>query len=109
MMITVYGAGDDLVVVDGCDGGDELPVADVAGRAVCWTGTFTCGNDQMLVSAIFDGCWHFAVGQVDESLPLPDWGNGTGQRHDTPYSAELRIDAPDGTRLAYTWPGPDGT
>jgi hypothetical protein len=27
----------------------------------------------MQVTCLYDGCWSFAVGQVDEEIPLPEW------------------------------------
>jgi hypothetical protein len=115
-MITIYGASDDLVEVDGCDGADEFYVASVPTGQVCWHGNLVAAGatEQVHVQALYDGCWHFSVGQVDEEVKLPrwplrfeqgdeDWGHlkaGPG------YSVVLLIDAPAGTRLANVWPEP---
>ncbi len=110
-MITIYGASDDLVEVEGCEGADEFNVYGNDGK-VHWRGDFvasdtTATSGQLRVYAIYDGCWHFSVGQVDEMILLPAWVIAIGQRHDADYSAELRIDAPEGTRLDNVWPKRD--
>lgn len=106
-MITIYGASDDLVEVDGCPGADEFNVYRTDG-AIMWHGDFvasgTHASEQMRVYAIFDSCWHFSVGQVHEDLPVPDWGNIIQQAPDCAYSAILSIEAPEGTRLTNIWP-----
>jgi hypothetical protein len=109
-MIVFYGASDDLVEVAGCEGEDEFCIANVKDDQVCWHGDLVApgGREQMCVSAIYDGCWSFAVGQTMEDVPFPDWGNGFGQSPDVAYSVELRIDAPEGTRLTNIWPAPQG-
>jgi hypothetical protein len=106
-MITIYGASDDLVEVAGCEGADEFYVASVLlDGQVCWHGDLVApgGTEQMRVSAFYDGCWHIALGQTDESVPMAAWGNGTGQAPDCDYSAMASIDAPEGTRLTNVWP-----
>lgn len=111
-MITIYGASDDLVEVEGCEGADEFYVARVKDGEVCWRARLIAPSteddrwQQLCVRAIFDGCWHFAVGQVDESLPFPPWPVKVSQ-HQNGYSVLLTIDAPEGTRLDCTWPGED--
>lgn len=107
-MITIYGASDDLVEVEGCEGADEFYVhGGVSGDTVCWHGDLVApgGTEQMRVSAFYGetGTWHFALGQTDESVPFPEWGNGISQ-HESGYSALVTIDAPDGTRLTNVWP-----
>jgi hypothetical protein len=103
-MITFYGASDDLVEVEGCVGADEFNV--YSSDKVHWRADLIApdGGERMRVHAIYDGCWHFALGQVDEAVPFPAWGNGIGQRADVAYSVELRVDAPEGTRLRNIWP-----
>jgi hypothetical protein len=108
-MITFYGRSDDLVEVEGCTGADEFYAADVsiAGAEACWKADLvapaTWAREQMRVRAIYDGCWSFAVGQVDEDLPMPAWAL-TLTTHESGHSVELRIDAPEGTRLTNIWP-----
>jgi hypothetical protein len=107
-MITIYGASDDLVEVDGCEGADEFGAYGSKANEVNWHGDLvapgTGAAEQMRVTAIYDGCWHFAIGQVDEDVPLPPWGTGIGQHPEVSYSALLSIDAPAGTRLTNIWP-----
>lgn len=110
-MITIYGASDDLVEVEGCEGADEFYAASVKDGEVCWHGRLIALDgdvrEQLCVRAIFDGCWHFAVGQVDESLPLPAWPLTfrQGTKEEAEYSVVLAVDAPEGTRLIDIWPG----
>lgn len=121
-MITIYGASDDLVEVDGAVGAspEEYNVYD-SGKLM-WRADFIAPDpadespaERLRVHAIYDGCWHFSVGQVDEVYPLPAWplriqqgeqdyGEGKlGPR----YSVVLLIDAPEGTRIRNLWPAPD--
>lgn len=109
----IYGASDDLVEVDGCEGADEFNVYGGDGKVI-WQGDFVGAGatEQVRVYAIYDGCWHFSVGQVDEDVKLPrwpirfeqgdeDWGSlkaGPG------YSVVLLIDAPAGVRLTNVKP-----
>ncbi len=96
------GASDDLIEVEGCEGADEFNSYE-RGRAV-WHGELFDGTDMMRIHAIYDGCWSFAVGQCDESEPLPNWPVRIGQHDDPGYSTLLEIDAPVGTRLVNVWP-----
>lgn len=108
-MITIYGASDDLVEVDGCEGADEFYVASVPDGQVCWHGDLVApgGTEQLRARAIYhEGVWSIALGQADEDVPFPSWGNGTGQAPGTDYSAAVTIDAPEGTRLTNVWPAP---
>jgi hypothetical protein len=100
--VRFQGANDDLVYVDGCEGADEFGV--YFGGKYKWRGDLIApGGAAMRIHAIYDGCWAFAVGQAEESIPLPPWPIRIEQlyRNDTEpgYSVELEIDAPGGTRL----------
>lgn len=107
-MIKIYGASDDCVEVEGCDGADEFNVygTDTKGP-VMWRGDLIApgGTEVLQVHALFtpDGCWHIAVGQADESIPLPSWPMKIEQHRSLPYSALLTVDAPAGTRLTNVW------
>lgn len=106
-MITIQGGSDDIVQVDGCEGADEFYVASVDDGTTCWHADLVApgGTEQMHVAALYDNAsWLFALGQVDESVPMASWGNGTGQAPDCDYSAMVSIDAPAGTRLTNVWP-----
>ena len=103
-MITIYGASDDLVEVDGCEGADEFDVG-APGR---WQGDLIApgGTEQMRVHCWYDddGCWQVGVGQVLEETRLPAWPVSITQAPGprpavTGHSAMLSIDAPPGTRL----------
>ncbi len=98
--ITIYGASDDLIEVAGCKGADEF---NAYGNALAmWGGDLIAPDGtQLRVYAIYDGCWHFSVGQVDEDVRLPSWPVAIEQE-ERGYSTRLRIEAPDGTRLTNT-------
>jgi hypothetical protein len=117
MMITIYGASDDLVEVEGCIGADKFGV--YGDGKLLWRGDLVSPDEGKLrVHAIYDGCWHFAVGQADEDIPIPPWPVSFTQGGLAPaapgdeadpyprYSVVLRIDAPEGTQLRNLWPVP---
>lgn len=107
MPITVYGASDDLVEVDGCEGADEFNV-----YGDHWQGDLMLSvAEQMRVHCWYDddGCWQVGVGQVIEDVQLPAWPVTITQKagHSGPgYSALLTIDAPEGTKLVNIKPAP---
>lgn len=88
-----YGASDDLIEVEGIKGADEFNI--VADGP--WIATFGIGG-KLVVHALYDGCWSFAVGQEDESIPLPDWPIRIKQ-HEKAYSVRLEIDCPDDVKV----------
>lgn len=99
MSIVIYGASDDLVEIEGCEGADEFSVYDET-----WRGDLIAPNGEAIrVHLIYDGCWHVALGQVIEDVQFPDWPVRYSQqkRHDGSdgYSARVEIDAPEGTCL----------
>lgn len=112
-MIEIYGASDDLVEVEGCEGADEFAVDDEDR----WQGDLIGpggADQQMRVHCWYDndGCWQVGVGQVIEDVQLPAWPIAITQAPArTPglpgYSALLSIDAPEGTRLANVKPKPE--
>jgi hypothetical protein len=91
---TFYGSSDDLVEVAGVSGADEFNVNSDLTPAI----TFNLGG-QMRVHAFYDGCWSFAVGQVDEDLPLPLWPLRIEQSPENNYSTQLTIECPDDVQL----------
>jgi hypothetical protein len=110
MMITIYGASDDLVEVAGCEGADEFGV-----YGDRWQADLIApgGTEQMRVHCWYDddGCWQVGVGQVLEDVQLPEWPVSITQapamNPDNPgYSALLTIAAPEGTRLGNVKPKP---
>lgn len=107
MMITIYGASDDCVEVEGCGGADEF-YADGDGR---WHGDLVGPDpaDQLRVWCWYDGyggAWQVGAGQVIEDVTMASWPVSFGQ-HASGYSAVLTIDAPDGTRLTNVKPARD--
>lgn len=108
-MIEIYGASDDCVKVKGCQGADEFYV-DGDGR---WQADLVApvaagyGPEQIRIRAEYgpDGVWVISLSQVEEAISFPSWGNGTGQAPNG-YSTLVRIDAPEGTRLANVKPEP---
>jgi hypothetical protein len=90
-VVTIYGASDDLVEIDGCPGADEFGAFQPDDKNLVHA-SFVLGG-QMRIRALYDGCWSFAVGQVDEAILLPDWPVTTTQ-HDHGYSTLLTIIAP---------------
>lgn len=122
-MIVIYGASDDLVEVDGAVGAspEEYYVYGGTGKLV-WRADFiepdpadAVNAGRLRVYGIYDGCWHFSVGQVDQDYKLPKWpiriqqgdqDYGEGKAGSA-YSAVLLIGAPEGTRIRNLWPAPD--
>jgi hypothetical protein len=108
MTISIYGAGGECVIVEGCDGGDEHYSYEHGVRRARWRGDLVAPDGGMLrVYALFDGCWHLSIGQADRSAPIPAWPRAIVQHPTVTYSALLEIEAPCGTRLDNVWPRPD--
>lgn len=92
--IEAYGASDDLVEIEGCEGADEFNHY----KGV-WRGDLVAPDDASVRLHIFyDGCWHVAVGQVDEDHDFPNWPISFRQEA-AGYSTVATVEAPDGTRL----------
>ncbi len=110
-MITFYGASDDLVEVEGCEGADEFNVYPKDNNAVAWHGDLAAPgeSESLRVHLAYDGCWHVGVGQADEETDLPPWPLAIRQGTDaeSTYSTVLLVDAPEGTRLVNVWPKRD--
>jgi hypothetical protein len=104
--IRIYGASDDLIEVEGCEGADEFNSYQPG--PVMWSGNLRAPDgEQMRAHVVFDGCWSIALGQVDEADPLPEWPISIRQHTNTHYSTMVEIDAPDGTVLENVWPTDD--
>jgi hypothetical protein len=98
--ITVHGASDDLVEVDGCPGGDEFQVyggyfeGDLiapGGAVLHITVSFTDSGDGW--------AWKVTTGPVDDDIPAPDWPIERSHRPSYEDDDLVTIDAPPGTRL----------
>jgi hypothetical protein len=105
--IRIYGASDDCIEVEGCEGADEFNSYEKG--PVMWRGDLVAPNGRaaMRVYALYDGCWSFAFGQISEDQPFAPWPVYIGQREDTAYSVEAQVDAWDGTVLQNVWPTRD--
>ena len=88
-----YGSSDDLIEIEGVMGGDEFNII----KDGPYIATFNLGG-KMRVHALYDGCWSFAIGQVDEDISLPDWPFRITQ-HERGYSTQLEIDVPDDVKV----------
>lgn len=103
--IRFYGASDDLIEVEGCEGADEFNTTERG--PMVWCGDLIApGGDAMRIHALYDnrGCWSFSIGQADKSIPFPEWPVRVRQHTNVDYSVLLTVDAPEGTRLTSVWP-----
>lgn len=89
-----YGASDDLIEIEGVKGGNEFGIFKVGP----YIAAFNLGG-KMRIHSIYDGCWSFAVGQVDEEIPLPDWPIRIKWPGGRGYSTRLEIDVPDDVKV----------
>lgn len=86
--VTFYGAGDDLVEVEGTiPGCDEYPTDDA---------TFGIGGLWVRVKYESDGVWSIAVKQVDEDVPVAARNISMGV-HKSGYSMTLTLEVPAGS------------
>lgn len=97
--ITVYGASDDLVEIEGVKGADEFYI-----HKENWTGVIEAPNgDTALLYVDFrdNGCWTSSLGLYEEDYNLPNWpvkitvDPVKGNR----YSTYTTIEVPDGTTI----------
>lgn len=93
--LSMFGASDDLIEASGVFGAREFYATGTDGT---YMGSFNLGG-KMRIHALYDGCWSFAVGQVDEEIPLPDWPIRIGRAPECAYSTLLEINVPDDVRL----------
>ncbi len=91
-----YGASDDLIEIEGVKGADEFGAYNSSSGNVV-NATFILGA--IAVYAIYGegGTWAFAVGRIDEDVPLPNWPIRLrqGTEEESTYSVVLEIDVPD--------------
>lgn len=103
MKIRIYGASDDLIEVEGCEGADEFNSYQQG--LVMWHGELRAPNGEVIKAfALYDGCWSIALGQAAEDQPFPEWPVKVRQHTSLDYSVMVEIDAPDGTALENVWP-----
>lgn len=97
-MITIYGASDDLIEVDG-DIREEF--SEPCGS---WTAVIASadGREAIRVSAEYIGStWQLGAGPASEEQPMPGWPVRVrqGTAAECSYSAVLEIDAPAGAHV----------
>ena len=96
--VTVYGSSDDLIEWDGCEGCDEF----YRKGSGLVSGSYLLTTDEagLRVRAIYDGCWSFAVGQIEEDYPFPEhWLVSTEHGYHNNYSTNLTFEVPDDATL----------
>lgn len=105
MKIRIYGASNDLIEVEGCEGADEFNTYE-KGFAMWWGDLRAPNGEVMRAHAVLsnNGCWSIALGQVDEGTPFPEWPVTIRQHTSLDYSAMVEIEAPEGTVLENVWP-----
>lgn len=89
--MTMYGASDDLIEIGGVPGADEFYAEGLGDDLV--QGSFILGG-RMRIRVLYDGCWSFAISQLDEGFPIPEWPIRI-TNHERGYSILLEIDVPD--------------
>lgn len=98
MKVTFSGASDDLIHVSPFDHLDEVNAIDGKVDGDPWYCDLSDPEGhEVRVTAIYDGCWSFAVGLADEDDVFPEWPIKVRQSETTSYSVELEIEVPDGT------------
>lgn len=98
-VLTVYGASDDLVEIEGVKGADEFTVP----GSGSWEGVITAPDGataRLYVDFRSNGCWTVALGLWEEDYNLPDWPvkislNAKACR----YSTYAEITVPDGSKV----------
>jgi hypothetical protein len=108
--IVFCGGSDDLVGISGAPGCDEIDperldgewnVLSLQQNGSPWSGAWdvVSADGSMRVHALYDGTWAFSVGMVDEDQPFPAWNVTIRPADACAYSVELRISAPDDSRI----------
>lgn len=92
--VTIYGASDDLVEVEGVPGADEFGAYSSRAHVGYFELISESTMGRLRVHCIYDGCWHFSFGQVEEGDPWPQWPISTTFDG---YSAKHSIEVPDDT------------
>jgi len=100
--ITIYGASDDLIEVEGaCPGCDEYSTS---GDHKAYRGRIhisACG-DHVTIHAIYDGAWGFAICPQDGDYDsMPDWAFARSFGDKTEYSETITITLPDDATVEY--------
>lgn len=99
MELRIYGASDDLVEVEGVLEDEHNVYID--GEIPARFEVQVRGHRKFRVAARYDGCWNFAVEQLDEGYDLPEFDFSTRQhprpdRSEGSYSTMLVVGLPEG-------------
>jgi len=101
--ITIYGASDDLIEIEGaCPGCDEYSAE---GEHDSYRGRIhiSAGEETVVVHAIFDGSWAFAICPQDGDFDsMPKWTIARSFGDKTEYSETITITLPDDATVEYT-------
>lgn len=96
--MTVSGASDDLIHVQGVEGADEFNK--VSGH---WVGLVEAPNGESAYLYVDYrtnvGCWTAALGLVEEDSALPEWPVRVEASEVCAYSTLTTFTVPDGTRI----------
>ena len=100
----IYGASDDLFECEGIPGTDEFgcynELDSEAGRYM-GSALVKSKEGRIRIHVIYDGCWSFAIGKVNEDDSFPEWVVSSTWEN---YSEHLRIDLPnDAIMLMEGW------
>jgi hypothetical protein len=100
----IYGASDDLVEIEGLDGGDEVNC--MGGGCRVKLGTRETGGCIVVMRYGGDGVWSAEVGQLGDGIPIP-WAISLATYHPSEkpigehYTVATLIDCPASTPV--TW------
>lgn len=96
--VTIYGASDDLIEIDGIEGADEFN--EVSGH---WRGVLEAPDGEAAIVYVDyrpEGTWTVALGQFEEQLTLPAWPQSFEVDENLcEYSVKATIEVPDGTTI----------
>lgn len=88
--LTIYGASDDLVEIEGVAGADEYNAEDVRLLVTCPDGRAA----EVHVAYVSGGVWAITYQPSDEDVEAPE-----GRIDCNGYTARLTLDVPDGTKV----------
>lgn len=91
--VSIYGSSDDLIEIEGIKGANEFGLSGETCEEIDISRPFVIGG-KMKIYAIYDGCWHFSIGPVDEGIQIPNWPVRFSL-YESGYSALMQIDVPD--------------
>jgi hypothetical protein len=96
-VVEISGASDDLVHVNGIEGGDEFSISGES-----WAGVLEAPNgDTAIVYVDYrdNGCWTSSLGLYEEDYSLPEWPISVTTGETNSYTTSTKIVVPDGTKL----------